>query len=501
MTLGDRLSKTAKDYPKRVALTFEGRKLNFRELDTLADGFAAGLESIGIGRGDRVGILLPNSVEFVVAFFGVQKAGAAAVPLNTFLTAHELTFILNDSGCKALVLSAEFNDKVEPLIKGTAGTLKLVCAHGDIPGAAPFDALVKRGGKGAGAVSDTAPASIVYTSGTTGYPKGAVLTHVNLLSNALSAAAAFKVTRRDRFLLFLPMFHSFSLLVCIILPVAVGARIIALKSVRPFSNVVKGVLFGRATFFVAIPAVYNLLSMKKFPRLILWLLPLRLCVSGAAPLPADTLDRFAKNYPFPLLEGYGLTETSPVVSCNPLDGVRKPGSVGIPIPGVEVKIVDDEERELTKGEVGEIIVKGPNVMRGYLNNEQATKEAIRGGWLFTGDMGRLDKDGYLYIVDRKNDLILVRGMNVYPREIEEAIYSHPKVKDAAVVGVDDPAHGGTAKAFVTVRDGETLTERELKEYLKSRLASYKLPRQYEFRESLPMTPTGKVLKRELKAGG
>ncbi len=342
------------------------------------------------------------------------------------------------------------------------------------------------------------PAAILYTSGTTGKPKGAVLTHKNLLSNADAGVKMFKVTRKDRFLLFLPMFHAFSFMVCMLLPITVGARVIILKSVKPFSRVIKAVVLGRATFFIAIPPVYNLLSMKRFPRLIFRLLPLRICVSGAAPLPSDTLERWDKNYPVPLLEGYGLTEASPIVSCNPLDGVRKPGSVGVPLPGIEVRIISEDGAGLPPGQVGEITVRGPNVMRGYLNAPQETADVLKDGWLLTGDLGYLDKDGYIFIVDRKKDLIISHGMNIYPREVEEALYAHPAVRQAAVVGVKDAGRGEVPKAFVSVHEGHTVTEKELKAFLKKRLASFKLPRQVELMENLPTNPTGKILKKELR---
>ena len=494
MTLGERLKKISKRFPGKTALIFEGRRYRYRELDEKTDSFASGLKSIGVEMGDRVAILLPNRPEFAIAYFGTVKAGAAAVPINTFLAPPEIEFILADSGAKCLVCDISFAEKISGLKLGA----KVVSVGGGIPGATAFESLFKHNEKVSVAVTPDDPAAILYTSGTTGRPKGAVLTHKNLLSNADSAAGMFRVDSRDRMLLFLPMFHSFTFLVCLLLPLSIGARVYVLSSVKPFSRVIKAVLFGRASFFVAIPPVYNLLSYKRFPRFIFWLLRLRLCVSGAAPLSGEVLGRWAKNYPIPLLEGYGLTEAAPVVSCNPLDGERKAGSVGIPIPGVEVKVVDQEEAELPPGQVGELIVKGPNVMRGYWNNEAATRETIKGGWLFTGDLGYKDRDGYIFIVDRKKDLIIHKGLNIYPREVEEVIYQHPAVRQAAVVGIKEGGHGEIPKAFVSLNEGAELTERELKVFLKGRLAAYKIPRQVEILPELPMTPTGKVLKRALK---
>ena len=498
MTLGDRLSKTAKEYPGRTALIHEGRKYSYKSLDDDAEGFAAGLASIGVRPGDRVALLLSNSPAFVTAYFGIVKAGASVVPLNTFLTAPEVSYILKDSGSSVLVTGPEFSKLLPSLKRNDLPLRHIVTAGPAMPGAVRMDELIRKGQRAARPDDETLPAAVLYTSGTTGHPKGAVLTHKNLLSNAMACATMFRVTKKDRFLLFLPMFHAFSFLVCVILPLCVGSSVIILPSIKPFSKVLKAVVFGRATFFVAIPQVYNILSTKKFPKLLMRLLPLRLCVSGAAPLPGDTLERFSSRFPFPLLEGYGLTEASPVVSCNPIFGEHRPGSAGLPIPGVTVKVVDGSGAELPAGQVGEILVSGPSVMKCYLNNEAATAEAIKDGWLYTGDLGYLDPDGYIYLVDRKKDLILVHGMNVYPREVEEVLYRHPAIAEAAVVGIPDSHSGEIPKAFIALKEGARLTEREVKDYLKSSLASYKTPRQVEFLERLPMTRTGKVLKRELK---
>ena len=490
ITLGSRLELTAKKYPSRTALSFEGRKISYRELDDLSSAFAGSLASLGVKRGGAVAILLNNSPEFAVAYFGIVKAGAAAVPLNTFLAAPEIEYILSDCGAKVLVTSPEFNNITVSLrgieIISTGGAFEeMISGRNELR---PYPDAAK----------EDEPAAILYTSGTTGKPKGVMLTHENLLSNADACVKMFKVTRKDRFLLFLPMFHAFSFMVCLLLPVTIGARVIILRSVKPFSNVIKAVVFGRASFFIAIPPVYNLLSMKRFPRLILRLLPLRICVSGAAPLSKDTLARWEKNYPIPLLEGYGLTEASPVVSCNPLDGARKPGSVGLPLPGVEAQILSEDGAEPPRGQVGEIAVRGPNVMKGYLNAPEATAETLKDGWLHTGDLGYIDGDGYIFIVDRKKDLIISHGMNIYPREVEEALYAHPAVRQAAVVGVSDEGRGEVPKAFVSLHEGHAVTEKELKSFLKGRLALYKLPRHVVFMDALPTNATGKILKKELR---
>jgi long-chain acyl-CoA synthetase len=497
LTLGQRLSKTAKEYPGNVAIVFGGKKYIYRELDEKAEAFAAGLGSLGIGRGDKVALLLSNSPEFIIAQFGASKAGCCVVPINTFLATPEIAHVLRDSGAKALITSGSFSNRYKNLPQ--IDSLKhLILTEGEAPGALSFDSLLIYGKTGPDAESDEQPALILYTSGTTGSPKGAVLSHRNLLANAESSKAHFQVTKKDRFLLFLPMFHTFTFLVCILLPICVGARIIVLTSVMPFSNVLKAVVLDRVTFLVSIPTVYNLLAQKKIPRIAFKFLSLRLCLSGAAPLSKSTYDRFLANYPVPLLEGYGLTEASPVVCVNPLDGVRKQGSVGLPIPNVDVKIVDEHGRERATGEVGELATRGPNVMQGYYNNPDATAETIKDGWLYTGDLGYMDEEGYIFIVDRKKDLILSHGMNIYPREIEEVLYQHPAVRQAAVIGIMDEHHGEMPKAFISTHPGATVTELQLKKFMRERLATYKVPRKIEFLENLPTNATGKLLKRELK---
>jgi long-chain acyl-CoA synthetase len=343
-------------------------------------------------------------------------------------------------------------------------------------------------------------AVIIYTSGTTGRPKGAMLSNWNLVNNVTSSMKALEVFPKDRFILFLPLFHSFTATVCMLLPFYIGCPVILLEGVNR-KDIRHAIGRYRVTIFVAVPALYNIMSQAKISFLARWLNPIRLYISGGAPLSVEVLGRFEKVFRRPLLEGYGLSEASPVVSVNPLTGERKAGSVGLPLPGVEVKVVNGEERELPPGKVGEVIVQGDNVMSGYYNQPEASAQTVRGGWLFTGDMGRIDEDGYIYIVDRKKDMLIVRGCNVYPREVEEVLYSHPKVAEAAVVGIIDRHRGEVPKAYIVLKEGMQADEKEIKRYCMERLARFKVPRVVEFRDSLPMTPTGKVLKRELRGEG
>jgi long-chain acyl-CoA synthetase len=325
-----------------------------------------------------------------------------------------------------------------------------------------------------------------------------MLTHKNLVSNADSSVRAIKIVKKDIFITFLPMFHAFTYTVCVLIPLYMQCTMIIIKSIQPFSNILKSILFDRISIFVAIPQVYNVLAGKKIPGFFKWINPIRVCVSGAAPLAGEVLKKFEEKLKVPLIEGYGLSEASPVVSVNPLDGVRKAGSVGPAIPEVEVKIADENGVFLKTGEVGEIAVKGPNIMKGYFNREMETNEILKNGWLYTGDIGKMDEDGYIYILDRKKDLILVNGMNLYPREVEEILYKHEAVQDAAVVGIKDEAHGEIPVGIIQLKEGMTTTDQELRKFCKPHLAAFKVPHRFEFWKELPRNGTGKVLKREIK---
>jgi len=299
------------------------------------------------------------------------------------------------------------------------------------------------------------------------------------------------------------MFHSFAFTVCILLPLSVGASIAVVEHLRPFRRVVRNVIKKKITVFVGIPSIFNILAHMEIPhvftsRVLKLIDPLRLCISGAAALPAEVLKAFEDKFRVPLLEGYGLTEASPVVSFNPMHGIRKPGSVGLPVAGVKIKVVDDKSQDLGCDKIGELLVKGDNIMKGYLNKEEDTREAIKDEWLYTGDIAKIGKDGYIYILDRKKDMINVRGLNVYPVEIEIVLLKHPKIKEAAVVGMPDKFKGEVPKAFIVLKENETLPGSEVIKYLRKNLALFKIPKFVEFTKSLPKTATGKVLKRQLR---
>ena len=487
------IQKRASLSPRKTFIKFGGNKFSFQEVDKLASVFASELILRGMKPRDHVALLSHNNPLYIAAYFGIIRGGGIVLPLNNLLIHEEIDFILKDANVRMCLYDADCSGTVQQLNK-FAG--RLFFSLSEIASSIP-----------SGAVSDIARhtaddvATILYTSGTTGRPKGALLTHRNILSNALAAVSVIQVTQKDRFVVFLPLFHSFTYTVCVIIPLVTGARLSLLPTVRPFSRVVKSLIVDRITLFVAIPTVYKILAEKDMPWIVKLLLKLRLCVSGAAPLPVRVIHEFEKAFKVPLVEGYGLTEASPVVSINPLDrSRRRPGTVGLPIPGIEVKVVDDAGLPLPSGTPGELIVKGPNVMQGYLNKPDDTAKTLKDGWLYTGDVATLEESGHIRIIDRKKDMIIIDGLNVYPYEVEEVLARHPSVQDCSMIGVPHELEEGKelAMMYVVLREGQKVTPRALREYLSQHVAHYKIPRRFIFEEDLPRTATGKIMKKELR---
>ncbi len=490
MTLSDLLTERARQYSRKVCIKFKNRRLSFSELDSLVSLAAGGLRSLGLNNSDRAAILMENCPEYIISYFAILRAGGIAVPINTFLTPDEISYILDDCNCKILIYGSTFSSHVEK-IRGSAPDLKT----------ALFNEIPRKDTEtGVGAGDDIAV--LLYTSGTTGFPKGAMLTHKNLISNAEASIEVIQVSYKDKILLFLPLFHSFSLTVCVVLPVCAGATIILLESVKPFSKVINAIFRDRISLFVGVPTIYNILSRKRLPffarYLLKFLMNIRACISGAAALPEDTIYAFEERFKVPLLEGYGLTETSPVVSVNPLKGARKPGSVGPPLPGVEVAVIGEDGERMRAGEIGELIVKGPNVMKGYFNREEETGEVLKDGWLYTGDMAKIDEDGYIYIVDRKKDVIIIDGMNVYPKQVEDFVIKHPLIEECAMVGIPDGRGSEIPVLFLKKADNAAVGENEVRDYLKGHIAQFKMPRRMVFVDQFPKTATGKIKKIELR---
>ena len=473
-------------HPRKVAIYYGTERLTYGQLAGHIQDYAGNLQHVTtIQPGAKVGLLLKNSPRFIFTLYALLKSGATVVPVNTFLKAPEVQHIVDDCGLDCLITEDEFND-----VAGQLARVRVVhtrqLAH-KTPTAPVWAAPVP-----------TDLAVIIYTSGTTGKSKGALLSHANIAANVRSCITALEETTDDRLTLLLPMFHSFMLTVCIFMPLSLGASIVLIKSLQPFKLVAREIIRNRATILVGIPQLFQAMAQAKVPFWVHWVLRLRLAISGAAPLPHETLAAFERKFQFPLLEGYGLSEAAPVVSFNPIHGTRKPGSVGLALPDITVKIMDEKGHEVPTGSIGEIVVRGPNVMRGYHNQPAANAETLRHGWLYTGDMGRLDADGYIFIVDRRKEMLLVRGMNVYPREIEEVLYAFPNVSEAAVVALADAKRGETPIAFVSPAAGAALDTAELLRHCRQRLADYKLPREIRVMKSLPRTATGKIAKLELK---
>ena len=473
-------------HPGKPALFWGDQEYSYQQLWDESLWVSNHLRSeLGVKRGDRVGLWLKNCPEFVPAVFGILHGEASAVPINNFLKPDEVSFILQDAGIDVLITDEELGVHFGAL-SSKRSSLKLLKVEkiGKAPRA-----------QGLPSTNESDLAVIIYTSGTTGRPKGAMLSHGNLLHNVESCRIVLQTVEADRFAVLLPMFHSYMLTVGTFLPLLVGGSMVLVKSLHPVKNVLQEIFQRQATILPAIPQFYRSIVHSS----ITGPLPLRVCVSGAAPLPGQVLKEFEDKFHIPLIEGYGLSEASPVVTKNPLKGIRKAGSIGIPVTDVEVSVQDEAGQQLGPNEVGEICVRGGNVMQGYWNQPEETAKAIRDGWLLTGDIGYRDTDGYYFITDRKKDMLLVNGINVYPREIEEILYQYPGVKEAAVIGKPDPRKGEQPIAFVAANEGTALEEKELQQFVRSRLADYKVPRKVLLVPALPRNATGKVLKTALRS--
>lgn len=542
------LDESAEEFPDSTYTIFEGAKRSYHQVQKTANKIGAFLQTKGLKKGDRVAIFLPNIPQYPEIFFGILKAGCIAVTCNPMYKTSELNFQLKDSGSKAVfvmdhpqfyetALEAIKDTDIRhviicnvksylPKLKGIIGSLlgKVPKARYHEPGHLLFDDLLKT-------APDTPehieinpledPALILYTGGTTGQPKGAVLTHSNLASNvrAVQEWVRIKLNHEDKaekiekggkhtYLGVLPWYHSFGLTLVMLTGCANASRVVCIPDPRagnpPFTGVLKAIEKYKVTIVVGVPTIYS--AMANHPLIDKFdLSSVIACGSGAAPLPIEIINRFEEKTGAIIFEGYGLTETSPVISINPTDlEKRKIGTVGIPIPGTDVKILDTETgtKELPPGEDGEIAVSGPQVMKGYWMRPELNSEIFREingkRYLLTGDIGHLDDDGFLVITDRKKDMIIVGGFNVYPRDVEEVLYTHPKVAHAAAIGVPDERTGEKVKAFVQLKPGTQATEEEIIEFCRSRMAGYKRPKEVEFRDSLPMSVVGKILRRMLR---
>ena len=504
LNLATMLRESAAAHPKKPVALYDGGCLSYAELDAASDRFAAGLRASGLDPGDRLGLQLPNIPQFLIAYFGILKAGCVAVPLNVLLKAPELAYCLGDSQARALVTWAGVADEaMAGAHEAGVPTVYVVNTPGapEHPVGRRFEELLAAEPK-APAMAQTDPgdtAVIVYTSGTTGTPKGAELTHFQLFMNADTPGRVFGIRDDDIVMVALPLFHVFGLSSQLDVCVRFGATM-SLVPRFDAAQALEVIQRDGVTIFEGVPTMY--VALLRHPNLGDYdVSTLRIGISGGAPLPAEVLDAFEKRFGIVILEGYGLTETASTTTFNVSAEERKMYSVGKPIWGVEVQIWDDDSRPLPAGSehIGEIVIRGVNTMRGYFGKPEETAEAFAGGWFHSGDLGYVDEDGFYFIVDRKKELIIRGGYNVYPREVEEVLYAHPAVALAAVVGVPDDRLGEEIKAFVQPKAGATATEEEIIDFVKARVAAYKYPRMVEFRDDLPIGPTGKVLKKDLRA--
>ena len=510
------LSDSAYRFPQKVAVVESGtgKKLTYLELLMKVDRAADMYWEHGIRKGDRVAIALRNSIDTIIANYGLYKIGAIAIPMNFMVTKQEeLLFILNNSGAKAVVTQAEFIRhyvKAQPSLPD----LKYVFSVDSVPTIAQDKEFVQLfweqvekstyHDETAGACAQLEDdAFILYTSGTTGQPKGAMLTHGNLASNIISAAQIFKINDDDCFLCLLPMFHSFAWTACVVLPLYLNLKVVIVANVMPAKTWLSAMGSEKVTLLLAVPQILAVLSKeaKGFKRLYLQFWPfknVRFAVSGAAPLTLEIKERFEEKIGVKILEGYGLTETSPVVSVN-TEHLQKIKSVGPAIPSVSTLVVDDEGNEVPRNCEGELCVKGPNVFRGYFGNPQATKDAFtEDGWFKTGDIVAIDDDGFIFIKDRKKDMIIIKGLKVFSAQVEATINTCPGIEECAIIGVPDGKGGEFIKCYAVKQDGATLTDDQFRKFLKQNLDNYKRPRDFEFVEELPRNSLRKVLKRKLR---
>lgn len=500
MNLSESLTAVAQENPQKVAFYFEDEPTTYGELDAQVTKFASGLAKIGFTEGDHIAILLGNSPQFVISLYGIMRLGATAIPINPTYTPEEISYMLNNSDAIAVITLDQLAPSFEKMEKSLPKMEQLiVCQTNPIelqPKMKTFTDILALGDIEweQNRMEEEATAVILYTSGTTGKPKGAMLTHKNLFCNARDIRNYLKI-RNDVVITTLPMFHVFSLTVALNAPLISGSTIIIIPKFSP-SEIFRVARKYKATVFAGVPTMYNYLyqypqgKRDDFASL-------RLCISGGSSMPVALLKNFEQKFQVTISEGYGLSEASPVTAFNPLDRPRKPGSIGTSIINVENKVVDENGNEVAVGEVGELIVRGPNVMKGYYKMPEETAKTIRNGWLYTGDLAKMDEDRYFYIVDRKKELIIVGGYNVYPREIEEVLYSHPEIVEAAVIGIPDPDLGEVVKAFV-VRRNEQLEKDEIHAYLSQKLAPYKQPKEIEWIDQLPKNATGKISRIALK---
>ncbi|MCL5058966.1 MAG: long-chain fatty acid--CoA ligase [Actinobacteria bacterium] len=508
LTMPYLLEKAVSKLPDRIAITFAGLELSYKMLKVMVDKAATALYELGVRKGDRVALMTPNCPQYIIAFFAIQKIGGVVVQVNPMYLERELEHILKDSGAKVFIAYDQFYPRIKNVRDFTPVEKVLLFSLGpplDVEGedVLKIEALLASTPAQPPRVDIDAAndlAVLQYTGGTTGVSKGAMLTHRNIVANALQISEWFQGCRygEERVLSVLPFFHSYGMTLCVNFGVLNAATLIVLPRFE-IEAVMQAIDKYQPTLFPGVPTMY--IGVINYPGIAnINVKSIKYCISGSATLPVEVAQRFEKLTGGYLVEGFGLSETSPVTHCNPLIGLRKIGSIGLPMPDTVCKIVDLETggREVPRGEPGELCIYGPQVMKGYWNMPEETGKTLKNGWIYTGDIAKMDEDGYFFIVDRKKDMIIAGGFNIYPRDVEEVLFEHPKVQEAVVAGVPDPYRGETVKAFVVLKEGREATEEEMISYCKSKLAAFKVPKQVEFRSELPKTAIGKVLRRFLR---
>jgi long-chain acyl-CoA synthetase len=495
VNIAQHLERAARHFPNQAAVVFEGQSLSYGELQAWVDRTARGLVGLGVQPGERVSLFLPNIPEFAVAYLAVQKVGAVTVSANAMLTTDELRYLLEDSGTRTMFTSAALRNAWGALVGSTIAAERVIVCEGPAEGLATLSDLANADGPFAARdMRPDDPAAILYTSGTTGRQKGATLSHANLVSNSFAAAHLEGIQPTDRMLLFLPMFHVFGQNAIMNSAFAAAATVVLQRRFDPTETPAL-VEREQVTMFYAVPTIYiGLLNAGLEP---LRFASVRYYFSAAATMPVEIARRWQAAFGRPIVEGYGLTETSPFASYNHI-WHHRPGAVGTPIENVEVKVFDPQDNEVEPGTWGEICIKGPNIMLGYWNRPEDTALAIRDGWFHSGDVGYMDADGYIFLVDRVKDMINSAGFKIWPREVEEVLFEHPAIRECAVVGLPDDVKGEIPAVYLVLRDDAALTIAEFDAYCRAKLAAYKIPRRVEFVDALPKSPTGKILKRVLR---
>ena len=529
------LEEAARKYPDRACTIFKGAVISYKEMNALSDHMAAALVEMGVKKGDRVGIFMPNTPQFVIAFFGILKAGGVVVAVNPTYPVDEILTPVKDAGIEVMFCLSRFYNKLKE-VREKSNLKKIIVTNikETLPPVLRFLFTIAKERKEGDRIHDLDSRDVLmqdllkkhassskpqieispedtalfqYSGGTTGVPKGAVAMHKNVVANTLQMKAWFVTAEEGKevTLMGIPLFHVYGMIAGMAFAMTIGASMVMVPNARDLKDVLENISKFKATLFPGVPLLYNAINNHPDVKAGKYdLSSIKACISGSAALMKETKETFEKFTGGKVSEGFGMSEAPTATHCNPLNGENKIGSIGMPLPDVDVKLIslDDGETEMAQGEIGEIIINSPNVMKGYHNMPTETTNSLRKmkdgkTWLFTGDIARMDEDGYFYIVDRKKELIKPGGFQVWPREVEEAISGHPKVLEVGVGGIPDPQRGEAVKAWVVLKPGESLSEADLKAYCKEHLAPYKVPSHIEFRNELPKTTVGKILRREL----